>query len=61
MPGGLTWTELTALASTAVRAPSCRGLSVSVYNTDLDPDRHAARRIVRFLAEITRAKEHKRA
>jgi arginase len=58
MPGGLTWTELTALVSTALQAPSCRGLSVGVYNTDLDPDRHAARRIVRFIADTTHAKQH---
>ena len=53
MPGGLTWTELTAIISRALHDPKCRGLSVTVYNTDLDPDRHAARRIVRFLAAVT--------
>lgn len=56
MPGGLTWPELTALVSTALQAPTCRGLSVGVYNTDLDPDRHAARRIVRFIADTTQGK-----
>jgi hypothetical protein len=27
-------------------------MSVGVYNTDLDPTRRAARRIVRFLADV---------
>lgn len=55
MPGGLTWAELTVIVSRALADPRCRGLSVGVYNTDLDPDRHAARRIVRFLAAVTGA------
>jgi arginase len=55
MPGGLSWAELTAIVSRALRDPKCRGLSVGVYNTDLDPDRRAARRIVRFLAAVTGA------
>jgi arginase len=55
MPGGLSWAELTAIVGLALRDPKCRGLSVGVYNTDLDPDRRAARRIVRFLAAVTGA------
>ena len=55
MPGGLSWAELTAIVGRALRDPRCRGLSVGVYNTDLDPDRRAARRIVRFLAAVTGA------
>ena len=51
MPGGLTWAELTAICATALRAEGCRGWSVGVYNTDLDPTGEAAHRIVRFLAE----------
>jgi len=54
MPGGLDWAELTTIIRRAVRSPKCRGLSVGVYNTDLDPDRRAARRIVRFLGELGR-------
>jgi arginase len=53
MPGGLTWTDLTTIVGRALRTPTCRGLSVGVYNTDLDPDGRAARRIVRFLADLT--------
>ena len=52
MPGGLSWIELTAMAATAIRADGCHGWSVGVYNTDLDPTRQAARRIVSFIAEV---------
>lgn len=51
-PGGLTWDELTTIVRRALRSPKCRGLGVGVYNTDLDPDRQAARRIVRFFGEL---------
>jgi arginase len=51
-PGGLTWAELTTIVRRALRSPRCRGLGVGVYNTDLDPDRQAAQRIVRFLGEL---------
>jgi arginase len=54
MPGGLRWSDLTTVVGRALRSPKCRGLSVGVYNTDLDPDRRAARRIVRFLDELGR-------
>jgi arginase len=53
MPGGLSWDALTAATTAALRVGSCRGMSVGVYNTDLDPTRQAARRIVRFLADVT--------
>jgi arginase len=52
MPGGLTWSELTTIVRRALSSPKCRGLGVGVYNTDLDPDQRAARRIVQFLAEL---------
>jgi arginase len=52
MPGGLSWDELTTIVRRALRSPKCRGLGVGVYNTDLDPDRRAAQRIVRFLGEL---------
>jgi arginase len=55
MPGGLSWAELTALASSALRAGGCRGWSVGVYNPDLDPGRRAARQVVTFLAEVARS------
>jgi arginase len=52
MPDGLSWDELTAIVRRALRSPQCRGLGVGVYNTDLDPDRHAAQRIVRFMSDL---------
>ena len=52
MPGGLTWAELTEVVSSALRTGGCRGWSLGVYNTDLDPGGHAARQIVSFLTEV---------
>jgi arginase len=52
MPGGLSWDALSAATTAALRVGSCRGMSVGVYNTDLDPTRQAARQIVRFLADV---------
>ena len=52
MPGGLSWAELTTVVSSALRVGGCRGWSLGVYNTDLDPDRHAAQQIVNFLAQV---------
>jgi arginase len=52
MPGGLTWTELMGIGSRALDSTKCRGFSVGVYNTDLDDDLRAARRIVRFAEEL---------
>lgn len=53
MPGGLSWSELGAVASAALRTGGARGWSLGVYNPDLDPDRRAARQIVRFLGDVT--------
>ena len=55
MPGGLTWPELTAIASSALQVGGARGWSLGVYNPDLDPERQAARRIVTFIADVTNA------
>lgn len=52
MAGGLSWSELGAVASAALAVGGCRGWSVGVYNPDLDPERRAAQRIVRFLADV---------
>lgn len=52
MPGGLSWTELTAVVSSALQTGGCRGWSLGVYNPDLDPDLRSAQQIVTFLAEI---------
>ena len=52
MPGGLSWAELATVVSSALRVGGCRGWSLGVYNPDLDPERHAARQIVNFVAEV---------
>lgn len=52
-PGGLSWSELTAVTRVALASTGCRGWSIGVYNTDLDPDRQAAQRIVRFMAQAS--------
>jgi hypothetical protein len=41
-PGGLTWAELVTVTTAALRTGGCRGCSIGVYNTDLDPGGHAA-------------------
>jgi arginase len=51
-PGGLTWQELREIAGEALAEPRCLGCSVVIYNPDLDPERTAAARIVRFLADV---------
>lgn len=53
LPGGLTWSQLTEIVSLAVRADSCRGWSLAVYNPDLDLDGRAAARIIEFVADVT--------
>jgi arginase len=53
MPGGLTWPELAAITSSALQVGGARGWSLGVYNPDLDPERQAAKRIVKFIADVT--------
>ena len=53
MPGGLSWPELAAIASSALRAGGACGWSLVVYNPDLDPQRRAAGRVVNFIADVT--------
>lgn len=52
MPGGLSWAELTSIASSALHVGGARGWSIGVYNPDLDPGRRAAERIVTFIADV---------
>jgi arginase len=61
MPGGLSWPELAAIASSALQAGGARGWSLGVYNPDLDPGRRAAKRIVNFIADVTSGSVHQRA
>ncbi|HWI21841.1 MAG TPA: arginase family protein, partial [Baekduia sp.] len=51
-PGGIDWPTLDRLTCGAVRNPRCRGLSVAIYNPDLDPDRSEARKVIDFVARI---------
>jgi arginase len=50
-PGGLTWEELLDIAAHALADPRCYGCSVVIYNPDLDPERTAAARVVRFMKD----------
>jgi arginase len=52
MPEGLRWQQLTAITSTALRSDGCRGWSIGVYNTDLDPDGQDAQRIVAYVGAV---------
>jgi len=54
MPEGLTWEQLTVVTTTALQAGGCRGWSIGVYNGDLDPDGRDAKRVVSYLAEVTK-------
>jgi len=50
--GGLTWRQLEEVVRAALRTGGCRGLSLVIYNPELDADRSQARRIVQFVADI---------
>ena len=52
LSGGLTWQQLTDVVRAALDAGGCRGWSLVIYNPDLDPDGHQARRIVRFVSDV---------
>jgi arginase len=54
MPDGLTWAHLTDITKTALEADGCRGWSITVYNSDLDPEGRDAQRILAYLAAATR-------
>jgi arginase len=51
-PGGLDWYELEQLVTAAATAPGCRGMSVGIYNPDLDPSRSDADELIRFLSHL---------
>ncbi len=52
LAGGLTWEQLEEAVRAALRTGGCRGLSLVIYNPELDADRSQARRIVQFVAAI---------
>lgn len=51
-PAGAGWRELEELAAAAIADPRCQGVSVVIYNPDLDPNRDDANRVVDFLARL---------
>ena len=50
-PGGLDWGELATITRRALATRGCAGMSVTIYNPDLDPGQTQARRIVGFLGD----------
>jgi arginase len=53
-PGGVSWERLELVAATALEVPGCAGLSVVIYNPDLDGGA-AAPRIARFVTTVAGA------
>jgi arginase len=51
-PGGLGWDQLDALAAAAALDLRCDGVSVVIYNPDLDPNRAEGEKVVAFLTRI---------
>jgi arginase len=51
-PGGPMPDELVSLVAPLVRHPRALGLSLSIYDPALDPDRSCARRLVRVVEEL---------
>jgi arginase len=51
-PGGLTHGELSRLLAPIVRHPKALGLSLTIYDPALDPDRSCARRLVNVLEAL---------
>lgn len=51
-PGGLDWAHLDGLAAAVAADPRCRGVSVTIYNPTLDPDRTAAAALVDFTCRL---------
>ncbi|WP_433655242.1 arginase family protein [Nocardia sp. CA-128927] len=49
-PGGLDWADLEAITVAAIQ-PGCVGMTLAIYNPELDPGGEAARRIVDYLAD----------
>lgn len=54
LDGGLSWAQLAEVLGSALAAGGCRGMSLVIYNPDLDPDRSLARRIVQLVADVAR-------
>jgi arginase len=48
--GGLSWDEATQLVQGLLSRPGARGLEVTIFNPNLDPDGSIARRLCEFIA-----------
>jgi arginase len=53
--GGLTWDQLTEVLVAAVGEEGCRGLSLSIYDPEQDPEGQDAHRIVRLAGDVAAA------
>ncbi|CAM4337591.1 arginase family protein [Nocardia ninae] len=53
-PGGLDWPDLIAITSAAIQ-PGCVGMTLTIYNPDLDRGGLQAQRIVSYLADALAA------
>jgi arginase len=56
-PGGLSWSELADLTSSALSIGGCLGATITIYNPDLDPGRRHASRIVEFIGSLSEGLE----
>jgi arginase len=56
LPGGLTWPQLADSVETLLRQPGCRGMSLGVYNPDLDDDGRDAHAIVDMITRVRQAR-----
>jgi arginase len=52
-PGGLDWRTLCAVLTPLARHPRCRGLDVTCFNPEKDPDGVATSKLVDVLTELT--------
>jgi arginase len=53
--GGLDWETLDRLTAAAIADPRCRGVSVVIYNPDLDPTGRRAGDVIDFACRLVRA------
>ena len=51
-PGGLTWTQLTAMVDAMLGTGHCVGCSIAIYDPDQDPDATGAAQIVEFTQNV---------
>ncbi|HSD04392.1 MAG TPA: arginase family protein [Nitrosopumilaceae archaeon] len=50
-PGGISWRELYQL-SIPLLSQGCAGCNITIYNPDLDPDMHHAKRIIKYIEDV---------